>query len=45
VVVTLFLPRGIVGTISHWWGERQARRAAAGGSEPVAANAAVKPAE
>ncbi len=44
VGVTLFLPRGIVGTISHWWSERQARRAAARGSEPVA-DAAVKPAE
>ena len=28
VAVTLFLPRGIVGTASHWWGERwRARRA------------------
>ena len=44
VGVTLFLPRGIVGTISHWWSERQARRAAARGSEPVA-DAVVKPAE
>jgi urea transport system permease protein len=44
VVVTLFLPRGIVGTISHWWGERQERRAAARGGEPVA-GAAAKPAE
>jgi urea transport system permease protein len=44
VVVTLFLPRGIVGTISSWWGERQERRAAARGGEPVA-DAAAKPAE
>jgi urea transport system permease protein len=44
VVVTLFLPRGIVGTVSYWWGERQARRAAARGGEP-GADAAPKPAE
>ncbi len=44
VVVTLFLPHGIVGTISSWWGERQARRAAAGGGEPVA-DVVAKPAE
>jgi len=44
VIVTLFLPRGIVGTISHWWGARQERRAAAGGGEPIAA-ASPKPAE
>ncbi len=44
VVVTLFLPRGIVGTVSHRWRERQERRAAAGDREPVA-DAAPKPAE
>jgi urea transport system permease protein len=44
VVVTLFLPRGIVGTVSYWWGERQARRAAASDAEP-GADAAPKPAE
>jgi urea transport system permease protein len=44
VVVTLFLPRGIVGTVSHWWGERQERRAAARDGEP-GADPAPKPAE
>jgi urea transport system permease protein len=29
IAVTLLLPRGIVGTIHHWWGEWQARRQAA----------------
>ena len=42
--VILFLPRGIVGTVSHWWGERQARRAAASDGEP-GADPAPKPAE
>jgi urea transport system permease protein len=44
VFVTLFLPRGIVGTVSYWWRERQARQAAARGVEP-GADAAPKPAE
>jgi urea transport system permease protein len=26
VAVTLLLPRGIVGTLQHWWSERKARR-------------------
>ena len=26
VAVTLLLPRGIVGTVHHWWGEWRARR-------------------
>ncbi|MFL6797045.1 MAG: urea ABC transporter permease subunit UrtC [Xanthobacteraceae bacterium] len=29
VLVTLLLPRGIVGTVDHWWREWRARRAAA----------------
>src|SRR5882672_5452474 len=29
IAVTLLLPRGIVGTIHHWWGEWQDRRKAA----------------
>ena len=47
VAVTLLLPRGIVGTIHHWWGEWRARRPAAGGA-PAAApmpEAAPRPAE
>ena len=35
IAVTLFLPRGIVGTLAHWWGERQTR-APAPASEPAA---------
>ena len=35
IAVTLFLPRGIVGTLAHWWGERQTR-APAPASEPTA---------
>jgi urea transport system permease protein len=34
VAVTLLMPRGIVGTLQHWWDERKDRRAANGG--PVA---------
>ena len=34
VAVTLLMPRGIVGTLQHWWNERKDRRAANGG--PVA---------
>ncbi len=30
IAVTLFLPRGIVGTLSHWWRERRARGETAG---------------
>jgi urea transport system permease protein len=44
VAVTLFLPRGIVGTVAYWWGERQARRAVAPSAEP-AADVVAKPAE
>jgi urea transport system permease protein len=36
VAVTLFLPRGIVGTISYWWGER-AMRPSLGGGQPAPA--------
>jgi urea transport system permease protein len=34
VAVTLLMPRGIVGTLQHWWNERKDRGAANGG--PVA---------
>jgi urea transport system permease protein len=43
VFVTLFLPRGIVGTVSHYWSEWKVKRAD-GGAEP-GADAAPKPAE
>jgi len=33
VAVTLLLPRGIVGTIQHWWGVWRAQQAA--GREPA----------
>jgi urea transport system permease protein len=32
IAVTLLLPRGIVGTVQHWWGERRRRPAANGGA-------------
>jgi urea transport system permease protein len=41
VAVTLFLPRGIIGTIQHWQNERRARKA---GAEPQA-EPAPRPAE
>jgi urea transport system permease protein len=47
IAVTLLLPRGIVGTIHHWWGEWRARQSAAG-SRPEATRvpeAAPRPAE
>jgi urea transport system permease protein len=31
VAVTLLMPRGIVGSVQHWWHERKNRRAANGG--------------
>jgi urea transport system permease protein len=37
VAVTLFLPRGIVGTISYWWGERAMRRPSLGSGRPAPA--------
>jgi urea transport system permease protein len=43
VVTTLFLPRGIVGTLSHLWNEHKAKRAAR--ANDAAADAAPKPAE
>jgi urea transport system permease protein len=43
VFVTLFLPRGIVGTVSHYWNEHKAKRAAR--ADDAAAAAAPKPAE
>ncbi len=43
VLVTLFLPRGIVGTVSHYWNEHKAKREAK--ASDAAASAAPKPAE
>jgi urea transport system permease protein len=43
VFVTLFLPRGIVGTVSHYWREHKAKQAAR--ADDAAAEAAPKPAE
>jgi len=43
VAVTLFLPRGIVGTIAHWRNERRARKAGAEGE--ARAEPAPRPAE
>ena len=40
VAVTLFLPRGIVGTISYWWGERAMRPSLSGGQPAPAPNTA-----
>ena len=48
VAVTLLLPRGIVGTIQHWWGqwrERRAGRAASRTRPARVAEAAARPAE
>jgi urea transport system permease protein len=46
VFTTLFLPRGIVGTASHYWNEYKARRATANQVAAEAApNTAPKPAE
>jgi urea transport system permease protein len=46
VVTTLFLPRGIVGTLSHLWNEHKAKRAARDSEAAAAApNPAIKPAE
>jgi urea transport system permease protein len=39
IAVTLFLPRGIIGTFNHWRAERRAKDAA------VSAEAAARPAE
>jgi urea transport system permease protein len=44
VVVTLFMPRGIVGTASYYWGEWKARRAVEQDRQPPA-DAATKAAE
>jgi urea transport system permease protein len=47
IAVTLLLPRGIVGTIHHWWGqwrERQGGERAAAGAAHVP-NASPRPAE
>ena len=35
VAVTLLLPRGIVGTVQHWWAMRKSRRAENGGALPL----------
>jgi urea transport system permease protein len=45
VAVTLFLPRGIVGTIHHWWGEWQARRRVAAAEAAPVPDAAPRAAE
>jgi urea transport system permease protein len=39
IAVTLFLPRGIIGTFNHWQRERRAKSAA------MSADAAARPAE
>jgi urea transport system permease protein len=36
VAVTLLMPRGIVGTVQHWWDERSDRHAANGGPVQLA---------
>jgi urea transport system permease protein len=41
IAVTLLLPRGIVGTVQHWWGEHRVRRQVVVG----AMSAAPRPAE
>jgi urea transport system permease protein len=38
VAVTLLLPRGIVGTIRHWWSEWRARRHAGAGADEALAS-------
>jgi hypothetical protein len=35
VAVTLLLPRGIVGTVQHWWAMRKSRRVENGGAVPL----------
>jgi urea transport system permease protein len=35
VAVTLLLPRGIVGTVQHWWAMRKSRRVENGGTVPL----------
>jgi urea transport system permease protein len=45
VLVTLLLPRGIVGTIDHWWTEWRARRAAAANAPAQVPDASPRPAE
>jgi urea transport system permease protein len=48
VLVTLLLPRGVVGTVQHWWDERREKNAARiVRSEPAepAPKPALKPAE
>jgi urea transport system permease protein len=37
VMVTLLLPRGIVGTVHHWWAEWSARRQSTAAAVPAAA--------
>jgi urea transport system permease protein len=43
VAVTLLLPRGVVGTVNHWWAEWRARRR--DGGNAAAADPAPRPAE
>src|SRR5262245_40282661 len=45
VLVTLLLPRGIVGTVHHWWGEWQARRRAAASERAAVPDPAPRAAE
>jgi urea transport system permease protein len=40
IAVTLLLPRGIVGTLNHWWAGRGARKAAEGADAAAAPQAA-----
>jgi urea transport system permease protein len=47
IAVTLLLPRGVVGTIHHWWGQWRERQAG-GGAAPGATrvpDASPRPAE
>jgi urea transport system permease protein len=45
VAVTLLLPRGIVGTLHYWWGERRARQQAATSEAARVPDAAPRAAE
>jgi len=45
VVVTLFLPRGLIGTLRHWVGERQAKLSAAREDGAAVGEPSARPAE
>ena len=45
ILVTLLLPRGIVGTWQHWRSQRRAQQAADGGAAPSGAAPVARPAE